>query len=833
MFAQDSQAVMQFWSKSTENGQPGIDVKTHCLNVGWVAYRLAERFEKVLRQFQMTPEQAAFLAAAHDCGKISYDFQTKLKSWTEAVGWVQRSAKGLPHGRYSQDALHRFLIREQLTSARSAAYWAAVVGAHHGRLFGLPDPDTVPRVEGRRQRKPEPDWEQCRRELMQTLQTTFSCNNLPEVSDDSSLLWMIAGLIVLADWIGSDELFFPADHPVNAAEISENALQALQIAPLKVVGGLSFHDIFAFEPNSFQSEVESLVVEPGLYIMEAPMGLGKTEAALWAGYRLLEKGQATGIYFALPTQTTSNRIWERLQVFANRVSPEALKPRLIHGTSWLAQEEMRICADEEQSRTAERWFASSKRALLAPIGVGTVDQALKMVLCIRHFFLYRFALAGKVVVLDEVHSYDTYTSELIRVLVDELIRLGATVIILSATLTERARARLCNSDFKTGENVGSSSVRFTRKLRNETLRTHCGVGPIDKPVAVNWASQTALLEKAVAWAKSGAAVLWICDTVDSAQTIYQRLQGQAELDDADLGLLHARFPLFQRKELERRWLDRLGKHGDRNRGCILVATQIVEQSVDIDADILVTELAPTDMLFQRIGRLQRHNRGERKWKPACWIIAEDRAVQDLLSADTRRDDIEKTLGSKRFVYSTIVLLRTMRAWEKLQTVHVPRNVRSKLEETYESEISEVWEPFEEEQIGERLAMRNLALQASNIWNVQLENDDGAQCSSRLQKYETLSLVLYRAIDETKIVFANGEILLMEQAKSNRFKKMKLLALNTVKINANFLKEIETSVLQRQWMAVFDAFEDLVMLNVGECETGRLQYSEKLGVYRVS
>ncbi|MEN3752597.1 DEAD/DEAH box helicase [Mangrovibacter sp. SLW1] len=181
------------------------------------------------------------------------------------------------------------------------------------------------------------------------------------------------------------------------------------------------------------------VVGPGVYILEAQMGMGKTEAALYAAYQLLSKGKATGIYFALPTQLTSNKIYDRFNTFLEQiVSAETPKRSLLlHSNAWLQNSE----AGEEGSPGGS-WFNQSKRGLLAPFAVGTIDQALMAVMNVKHGFVRAFGLAGKVVILDEVHSYDLYTGTILNELVAFLRQIDCTVIILSATLSQDRREAL-------------------------------------------------------------------------------------------------------------------------------------------------------------------------------------------------------------------------------------------------------------------------------------------------------------------------------------------------------------------------------------------------------
>ena len=360
------------------------------------------------------------------------------------------------------------------------------------------------------------------------------------------------------------------------------------------------------------------------------MGMGKTEAALWAAYQLLASGKATGIYFALPTQATSNRMHLRMKEFVRRVSKTPSESRLIHGNSWLFDQDVQLqsaatCPESvrEDARAGRDWFASSKRALIASFGVGTIDQALLGVVAAKHFFVRHFALAGKVVILDEVHSYDIYTGTLIDKLITTLEGLGCTVIVLSATLTGKRRDQII--DYSSGDSDDADlpypiiagrlegcplvPVSATRPTQN------CQGGVVSAGDAA---------EDAVALARNGGAVIWICNTIDAAQKQYQQLIDMT-YKEFPVGLLHARFPFWRREELENTWMERFGKDGATRCGSILVSTQIVEQSVDLDADLMITELAPTDMLLQRLGRLWRHNRRIRQVDTARLCISK-RAV---------------------------------------------------------------------------------------------------------------------------------------------------------------------------------------------------------------
>lgn len=299
-----------------------------------------------------------------------------------------------------------------------------------------------------------------------------------------------------------------------------------------------------------------------------------------------------------------------------------------------------------------RWFASSKRALLAPLGVGTVDQALLSVVAAKHFFVRRFALAGKVVILDEVHSYDVYTGTLIENLCQELIPLGCTLIVLSATLTPESRARLLRVAPPDATGSEPYPLLTAKPEGCAAPSAYPAPPPKDKRVRIAFAPRPELLRRAGEAAAQGAAVLWVCDTVESAQRTWQELSVDAP--GFPVGLLHSRFPYFKRQELEEYWLERLGKRGSGPRGGILVSTQIVEQSVDIDADLLITELAPSDMLLQRLGRLHRHERGTRARSPHCLLVQEGVSLEELRGLDSKA--IVAALGPKARVYAPYALV---------------------------------------------------------------------------------------------------------------------------------------------------------------------------------
>lgn len=776
------------WSK-THDGVPGIPVRQHLLAVACVADVLLHRYPHLRDRCGITPQALFFLAASHDVGKLSLDFLQKSPVWLERQGLAEKAAQSSwktvyarPHPRISCDSLQKFLVDNRLASKKTAACWAAVVGAHHGRISKAYS--SAPLVLKETERLLEEERQLCLRELWEH----FGQPSLPEVSGKNDpLLWCVAGLVTLADWLGSDEHFFPPDMLLDEASLRQRAGEAVEAIGLglpAVAQGLAFADIFAGRsPYPLQTEAAAAIDRPGIHIIEAPMGMGKTEAALWAAYHLLARGQADGIFFALPTQATSNRMFLRFADFVRCVCPQAVPAQLIHGNSWL-HDELRalVCPASPGSGADPCWFNTARRSLFAPFGVGTVDQALLAVLAVKHFALRRFALAGKVVIIDEVHTYDMYTGTLVRYLCRELEQLGCTVIILSATLTEEARCSLLS--LPAGEESGDIPYpRISGRAGSDVLPERCCPSLSDKVVHVAHPGREEALAQAVTLAGQGAQILWVCNTVARAQEDFQDLRQRVGPDGPDVGLLHSRFPFYRRELLERIWMARLGPEGDRGKGSILVSTQIVEQSVDLDADVLFSELAPTDMLLQRLGRLWRHPRSGRPVDvPLFCLLREGASCEELRQMGAAA--LMARLGEKAFVYSPYVLLRTLELWEPLETLALPSGIRGLMAATYtEKDVPPGWEELYAEGYGRDLADRRLADMGTDIWQVAL--DDAAALKTR-QSADDALMVLARGRGGDRIALLEGNDAVMSPDGRLSLAVAKRLHRNTVRIPASCL-----------------------------------------------
>ena len=635
----------------------GRTVENHCRIVGEVARELIRRSHISW----LFPQGAAFTAATHDIGKVSPTFYNK----------IMHACSGdlIPNVNFHQErSWNGHAGVSQVTARKMGApeYIPEILGQHHGfspSVSGLRANDDI--FGG----KP---WQDEREKLVASLRESLG-ESWPQV-ESAAQARLLAGLTSVSDWIGSGYHFEDPEQPWE--DRISIAVDDAGFVPVSYRSGLSFEDVFEFSPRQAQSMLIEQASSPGVYVLEAPMGLGKTEAALYAAYRMLESAQASGIYFALPTQLTSNKIHERFQCFLDQVLAGDSRHRslLLHANAWLFEKDM-----GEEGRPGGAWFNQGKRGLLAPFAVGTIDQALMAAMNVKHGFVRAFGLAGKVVILDEVHTYDAYTGTLLDALIDLLRQMGCTVIILSATLNQERRRTLLKRPCTSMEYpLITASPSKDEQALNE----------VSVPAGENKPYQIVLqpddklaVEQALLRAEQGQQVLWIENTVKEAQRRYLDIAARATELGVSCGLLHSRFTVDDRERIEEKWVNLYGKAGWEQRpdqGRILFGTQVLEQSLDIDADFMVSRFAPTDMLLQRLGRLWRHEETPRceRARPEAWLLAPvlSEAVESPL----------QHFGASAYVYSPYVLCRSLEVWQSLESISLPGDIRCLIEQTYVS-----------------------------------------------------------------------------------------------------------------------------------------------------
>ncbi len=689
------------------------------------------------------PEQEAenwitYIAALHDLGKASPAFQLRKEAKNlfklyEKFGKPSTvEAKDCPHGRVTAGELPKILISEFGINNDMANRLSVIIGGHHG---------TFPSSYEMENRYPNEGvgtgakWRRIRLELALQLKELLgiSKESIPQSCDHASAMF-IAGLVSVADWIGSSDFFpylvkdfdalptTPLDEYLRDAE--SKARQALTrlgwMGWSQPSDKLSFKHLFDFisTPRPLQQaaiNIEAQLSAPSIVIIEAPMGEGKTEAALYLADCWSVAPGPRGCYIALPTQATSNQMFTRVRSFlAKRYSAEKVNFQLLHGHAALSSE-FRIlreygdkafttegiygedeCGTHGTSVIAAEWFTHRKRGLLAPFGVGTVDQTLLAVLQTRHVFVRLFGLAHKVIIVDEVHAYDAYMSKLLERLLEWLAALGSPVVLLSATLPNdkrtallRAYLRGLNREFSTEEaqELNAPYPRLSWANMNQQGAQTIEVSDrIRRTLKIEWTDDSLPLGLRLknALAKGGCAAV-ICNTVNRAQQVYLSLKPYFE--ESELDLFHARYLFKDRDRREKQALADFGKEGEQIKfddgeertvhrpfRKVLVATQVIEQSLDLDFDLMVTDCAPVDLILQRSGRLHRHER--ERWlnlaEPTLWIR----------QPESVEEDVPKFDRGTEVVYDSHILLRSWLVLRTKDKINIPEEIETLIESVY-------------------------------------------------------------------------------------------------------------------------------------------------------
>jgi CRISPR-associated endonuclease/helicase Cas3 len=664
------QAYYRYWGKAAKE-EDGVTVchllPYHSLDVAAVGQALLEQHPRLRQQLAILAgldevsfsRWMVFFLALHDLGKFADSFQNlcpdllaQLQHRTSRRGYKERhdTLGFILWNQHIRGVLHNLGLltgsgqsRRRQPDVVAVDFWVRAVTGHHGQppkmidtIFRdfFEDPQDVDAATG--------------------FITEVAGLLLPEgevfpsldVGRMKTASWWLAGFTVLCDWLGSGrEASSFRTEPIDVRSYWQS-IQEWAAAAVQKTGLLSAEPSKTFllddcfpaiaggmiKPTPLQAQATQLPIGngPQLFILEDVTGAGKTEAAVLLAHRLMQAGLAAGLYFGLPTMATSNAMYQRIGSIYRRLFAADAEPSLVlsHSARDLSDAFRLSVVDNEgeyqdgalsAAAHCNAWLADNrKKALLAAVGVGTIDQALLAVLPSRHQSLRLLGLLGKVLIVDEVHACDAYMHTLLRGLLSAHAAAGGSAILLSATLPRSQREGLVkafscglNSQAVDAECVGSEAY---------PLLTHLHDGSVDE-LAVQtrdsvrrWVNvQTTDSEEEVAViirdaVKQGRCVCWIRNTVRDARKAWSRLVEQ--LPESHIELFHARYAMSDRLEIEKRVLKHFGPDSvpSERQGRVLVATQVVEQSLDLDFDVLISDLAPIDLVIQRAGRLHRHRR---------------------------------------------------------------------------------------------------------------------------------------------------------------------------------------------------------------------------------
>ncbi len=731
-----------FWGKLDQDAQgrplrwhPLID---HCADVGACCEALLQR--TLLRRrlaalggmADLTDVQVARLsvvASLHDAGKVNLGFQRKADPRSHSmVGHVRPLFALIASGFPERSAVLTALGTDELLGWGPEGLLFASL-AHHGQpiaadAHGAEADPTQWRASGAL------DPVATLRDLASRARAWFSvaASRTATFPDRPELQHAFSGLVTLADWLGSDTRFFPfseGEGPDRIAFAREQAREALHAVGLDAeparaqlsLDGAWFERLLRFAPRDAQRAVLDLGVPPsggGLVVLESETGSGKTEAALARFFSLFHAGAVDGLYFALPTRTAATQIHRRVLESVRRAfpDPDRRPPVVLAVPGYVRVDDIdgkhddpklapfgTLWPDDVADRMRwRRWAAENpKRYLAGEVVVGTVDQVLLSSLRVKHAHLRATSLIRHLLVVDEVHASDAYMNRVLEAVLSRHLAAGGHAFLMSATLGAAARQRFLDDDRGDIQSLADAETQPYPALsvREGEWVSLIGAGkaPSEKAVTVELAAAmerpTEVAQRALAAARAGARVLVIRNTVGDAVAAQQEIEAMVGDDVALLFSCggvpaphHSRYAKEDRELLDAALERRFGKAA--STPCVVVATQTVQQSLDIDADFLITDLCPMDVLLQRIGRLHRHDRQDRA-RPEPFACARGLVLvpdaPDLSGHVSRTGEARGRHGMGR-VYRDLRVLQA--TWDLLAAegeLVIPRRNRTYVERT--------------------------------------------------------------------------------------------------------------------------------------------------------
>lgn len=667
-------------------------------------------------------ERLCTLAFLHDLGKANSGFWRRQFPKMSRIGHTEVVGALFHH---SVPLRNQAVVRElsDLIAAWGAAEHLTAVMAHHGRpLKSFSTPGAMSGSSTREARRDASWWrpidgydpldELARLLSAARLRFPLAFVEGPPLPDAPRFVALLAGLTTLADWLGSDTAHFPL---VTPPELSRSQFAARQAALGVTVRGLrplsraapdSFAVAFGFPPYEAQEKAAAAWLG-AIAALEAETGSGKTEAALWRALALITSGEVDALYFAVPTRTAATQLHGRINRHLARILG-ADAPRAV-----LAVPGYLRAGDEDGQRLAPftvlwpdkddndaRWAAEApKRYLAARIAVGTIDQALMAGLQVKHAHLRAAALSRALLVVDEVHASDTFQTEILKTVIGNHVAAGGRVMLLSATLGSAARTALLGQEalslalaLKTPYPALSGSDAEPRKVTTGGRRKEIVVGTV--PLI---AHPREIAVRALAAARAGATVLVVRNTVADAVAVQQALEaedaGNLLFRVGDVTTLHhGRFAAEDRLLLDTEIEAVFGKvdddqapeerRGRERRPIVAVGTTTLEMSLDLDADLLITDLAPMDVLLQRFGRLHRHRRDRPagfETPRAIVLVPEARDLSPLL--ERARHGLGPSKEGRGIYPRLAVIEATWRLMEERPRIVVPCDCRRLVELT--------------------------------------------------------------------------------------------------------------------------------------------------------
>lgn len=747
----------RYWGKaasSTLNDGRMHLLAYHCLDVSAVGKEYLHvnlvtqhiLAEKVGLEKVAFAKICCFFLALHDIGKFAASFQNLKPDLRSLLNLPSKKKYNTRHDALGWwlwdncirtvvvDKLSKFEGKEKRRISKWLDVWMRIASGHHG--------------------KPVDNNGRCRDDFAKIdieaaclwVEVCYDFFDIGPILSLSQLLdrdilkrlklcsWELAGIFTLCDWIGSNADHFPFhDQEESISNYWEtscaqglDAIEKAGVVKAAVVPDISLEILFPdfyTTPTPLQALCADVGIPqmPQCWILEDVTGAGKTEASLLLAGKIASAGLADGIFIGLPTMATSNAMYGRMSKCYRKLFDDGKIPSLIlaHGSRHLSKEfqssilndwfeggKKNISPDAMEAQCT-RWLSdSSKKAFLADVGVGSLDQVLLGSMPVRHQSLRWCGLARKVLIVDEIHAYDHYMLQILENALKGLAAAGASVVMLSATLPFTKRERLLKAFYSgrggnpediececTGyplvsavgcvEPLGEVFAFEDEVETRESVRRELDVKLID--------SQEEVFEQIRIALKKGQCFCWIRNTVGDALDAFSILQDSGAVSDDRLHLFHSRFAMGDRLNIENDILRHFGKNsvGKERSGRILIATQVVEQSLDLDFDILISDLAPIDYLIQRAGRQHRHMRDEfgnpvhklpetvNREKPTFYIYG------PTPTTEPEADWFSRVFPGASYVYEdTAILWKTQQLLYTYGKIKMPEMARALIEGVY-------------------------------------------------------------------------------------------------------------------------------------------------------
>ncbi|AHI19487.1 MAG: CRISPR-associated helicase/endonuclease Cas3 [Corynebacterium casei] len=900
-----SAQAQALWAKSGD-GINSLSLPQHLVDSACAAALIADRWiskpmmSLLSESLGLSPDEVRifyiWLAATHDMGKATVSFQEQLENseyqyLVDAViaaglpmekSVAETQIERFPHSIASAIILQQWLLEQGCKKPLSNSI-ASVSGAHHGIADEAINEETLNIFNAFDAR-----WRRVHNELLEGIAEMTGIvpvlENLKKLRRiDSGVLQTLTGLVVMADWIASNVDAFALGGGTQVERVS-NADKHVQLTGPWAPAAREWNDIDAeFQqlfswPSSFKARtVQRVLVEqvkvlkkPSIIILEAETGAGKTEAGLAAAQIIGENTGAQGIFFATPTMATADGLFARTRLWASNSAPsnDAVSLNLAHSKNSLSEDfqdlrfkEIGRDTDEFGNVVARQWFSGRNRGLLSNLVVGTIDQVLMMSLKKRYSMLRHVGIVGKIVIFDEIHSYDVYTSEYIRTTIEWLSSYGVTVIVMTATLPPERRNELIEAytDAEIPTEFDNAYPLFSIGTDEAVKQIPINPPPTDAVLSLELLGEDEFLTNVEALVGEGGCLLIICNTIARAQSAFRELRERFQ-DPDEVVLHHSGFIAWERMAKEAKLRKELGPDSHISSGRpsrrIVVATQVAEQSLDIDADALITDFAPMDLLVQRIGRVHRHrrpdsDRPERLREPKVF----------LRGVEVQPPDLEFESGTAA-VYDTKVLISTYRELMDgqggLRNFRRPDDTAPFVRATYSPGqlVPKGWEVVWNEAVAESNAKKSSALKRSQ--NFRIPSPWSAKHLKELfdlgiKDSEEAGLAQVRDIEPTIevipiVVLENGYRLwgeneqIVDPNEDLDYQTARKLAASTVRLPGRITK------FESDFLAVIDALEigtpiswnkhyllkgsvALCLEEVGETTLGRhsVRYSSDLGI----